>query len=172
MLNQCLLWWFKLLFAPKSQYETQNHRNELSRRISREGEKATERAKAAFDHGCQMAIARFLDRMCLALRASGLWLRHAMLQNLIPSLPWIAPGWRARGHNSKFCYLATLRSIMVGGGAARRILLQVPRSIWIQEQHKAAYIQHHCRRFLGLGRLVFTSEMFTDDVLHLGSGCA
>ena len=23
-------------------------------------------------HGCQMAIARFLDRMCLALRASGL----------------------------------------------------------------------------------------------------
>ena len=26
-------------------------------------------------HGCQMAIARFLERMCLALRASGLWLR-------------------------------------------------------------------------------------------------
>ena len=29
--------------------------------------------------GCQMAIARFLDRMCLALRASGLWLRYATL---------------------------------------------------------------------------------------------
>ena len=42
-------------------------------------------------HGCQMAIARFLDRMCLALRASGLWLRYATLQNLIPSFPWIAP---------------------------------------------------------------------------------
>ncbi len=41
--------------------------------------------------GCQMAIARFLDRMCLALRASGLWLRYATLQNLIPSFPWIAP---------------------------------------------------------------------------------
>ena len=26
-------------------------------------------------HGCQMAIARFLDCMCLALWASGLWLR-------------------------------------------------------------------------------------------------
>ena len=38
-----------------------------------------------------MAIARFLDRMCLALRASGLWLRYATLQNLIPSFPWIAP---------------------------------------------------------------------------------
>ena len=41
--------------------------------------------------GCQMAIARFLDRMCLTLRASGLWLRYAMLQSLIPSFPWIAP---------------------------------------------------------------------------------
>ena len=42
-------------------------------------------------HRCQMAIARFLDRMCLALRASRLWLRYATLQNLIPSFPWIAP---------------------------------------------------------------------------------
>ena len=46
-----------------------------------------------------MAIARFLDRRCLALRASGLWLRDATLQNLIPSFPWIAapprpPPWR------------------------------------------------------------------------------
>ena len=45
-------------------------------------------------HGCQMAIATFLDCMCLALWAEGLWLRHATLQNLIPSFPWIAPGWR------------------------------------------------------------------------------
>ena len=29
--------------------------------------------------------------MCLALRASGLWLRYATLQNLIPSFPWITP---------------------------------------------------------------------------------
>ena len=29
--------------------------------------------------------------MCLALWASGLWLRYATLQNLIPSFPWIAP---------------------------------------------------------------------------------
>ena len=27
----------------------------------------------------------------LVLRASGLWLHHATLQNLIPSFPWIAP---------------------------------------------------------------------------------
>ena len=47
------------------------------------------------EHGCQMAIAGFLDRMCLALRASRLWLRYAALQNLIPSFPLIAPGWRA-----------------------------------------------------------------------------
>ena len=31
----------------------------------------------SLDHGCHMAIAGFLDRMCLALRASGLWLRYA-----------------------------------------------------------------------------------------------
>ena len=42
-------------------------------------------------HGCQLAISRFLVRMCLALRASGLWLRYATLQNLILSFPWIAP---------------------------------------------------------------------------------
>ena len=34
-----------------------------------------------------MAIARFLDCIRLALRASGLWLQYAPLQNLIPSLP-------------------------------------------------------------------------------------
>ena len=46
-----------------------------------------------------MAIARFLDRMFLALQASGLWLQYAALQNLIPSFPRIAPGWRAWGRN-------------------------------------------------------------------------
>ena len=38
-----------------------------------------------------MAVATYLDRMCLALRAPGLWLRYAALQNFIPSFPWIAP---------------------------------------------------------------------------------
>ena len=57
--------------------------------------------RVSAEHGCQMAIAKILDRMCLALRASGLWLRYAMLQNLIPSFPWIAPGWRASGRNER-----------------------------------------------------------------------
>ena len=48
-------------------------------------------ADASSKHGCQMAIAGFLDRMCLTLLASGLWLRYAALQNLNPSFPWIAP---------------------------------------------------------------------------------
>ena len=51
--------------------------------------------------GCQMAIARFLDRMCLALRASGQRLRTATLKNLIASLPWIALGRRAWGHTPR-----------------------------------------------------------------------
>ena len=42
-----------------------------------------------------MATARFSDHMCLALRASGLWLRYgSATQNFIPSFPWIVPGWR------------------------------------------------------------------------------
>ena len=48
-------------------------------------------AKASVCHGCQIAIARFLYNMFLALRASGLWLRSATLQNLILSFPYIAP---------------------------------------------------------------------------------
>ena len=55
------------------------------------GASSTSAQKMFRKQGCQMAIARFLDRMCLALRASGLWLRYATLQNLIPSFPWIAP---------------------------------------------------------------------------------
>ena len=61
------------------------------------GEKAQARGRRGQEeepegrHGCQLAIARFPYRMCLALRASGLWLRYAMLQNLIASFPWIAP---------------------------------------------------------------------------------
>ena len=50
-------------------------------------------------HGCQMATAIFFDRMCLALQASGLWLRYATLQNLIPSFLWIAYGWGVWGRN-------------------------------------------------------------------------
>ena len=51
--------------------------------------------------------------MCLALRASGLWLRYAALQNLIPSFPWIVPHTLHPGaiqgkEGIKFCYLATL----------------------------------------------------------------
>ena len=32
-------------------------------------------------HGCQIAIARLLDCMCLALRASGIWLHYPTPQN-------------------------------------------------------------------------------------------
>merc|ERR550539_1636268 len=44
--------------------------------------------------------------MCLALRASGPWLRYAALQNLISSFPWIAtphpPPWRNPRKGSNF----------------------------------------------------------------------
>ena len=59
--------------------------------LQSECDRQTDKILAEFRHGCQMAIARSLDRMYLALRASGLWLRYARLQNLIPSFPWIAP---------------------------------------------------------------------------------
>ena len=65
---------------------------------------------------CQMAIAIFLDHMCLAVRASGLWLCYATLQNLIPSFPWIAPHTLNPGaiqgkEGIKFYHLATLHAL-------------------------------------------------------------
>ena len=48
-----------------------------------------------------MVIARLLDCMCLALRASGLWHRYATLQNLIPSFPCIAPPHPPPWHNPR-----------------------------------------------------------------------
>ena len=86
-------------------------------------------SEAEWRHGCQMAIARFLDRMCLALRASGLWLRYAALQNLIPSFPWIAPHalhpGAIRGKEGiKFCHLATSNE---GGHRRANNLLTRPR---------------------------------------------
>ena len=64
-------------------------------------------------HACKMAIASVLDRMCLALRASGLWLRYPALQNLIPSFPWIVPPTLHPSpiqgmEGIKFCHLATM----------------------------------------------------------------
>ena len=52
-------------------------------------------------HGCQMAIAKFLDCMCVALRASGLWLRYAALQNF-------TPGAIQGKEGIQFCHLATM----------------------------------------------------------------
>ena len=73
--------------------------------LSRSAHRRREERETALSHSCQMGIARFLDCMCLALQASGLWLHYATLQNLIPSFPWIAPGWRAR-EGIKFCSIA------------------------------------------------------------------
>ena len=67
--------------------------------------------------------------MCLVLPASGLWLRYAALQNLIPSFPWIAPPrpppWRnprkGRDHILPYGNLEVerLRDLAAVGGALR-----------------------------------------------------
>ena len=57
----------------KCRYETARRNILLNTKWSIEKRDAVERERER--HGCQMAIARFLDRSCLALRASGLWLR-------------------------------------------------------------------------------------------------
>ena len=58
---------------------------------------------------------------------SGVWLRYAMLQNLSPSFPWIAPGWRAWGRKEgiKFCQLATLEERGEGGGTFSLLYLNL-----------------------------------------------
>ena len=57
-------------------------------------------------HGCQLAIARFLDPMCLVLRASGLWLIYATLCNL-PSGNLDSDGQRGKGRRRKSFWRAT-----------------------------------------------------------------
>ena len=57
--------------------------------------------------------------MCLPLRASGLWLRYATLQNLIPSYLGLRPHALHPGaiqgkEGIKFCHLATLQGIRIG----------------------------------------------------------
>ena len=88
----------------KIKLQTTRAGEKLSRDCERQRERPTIPSRLltrSRRYDCQMSIARFLDRMCLALRASGLWLRYTMLQNLIPSFPWIAPGWRAWGRNPR-----------------------------------------------------------------------
>ena len=57
-------------------------------------------------HGCQMVIGRFLDPMCLALRASGLRLRYAT--SLRPHT--LHPGAIQGKEGIEFFHLATLLS--------------------------------------------------------------
>merc|ERR1719460_1918199 len=64
---------------------------ELIRKTKNAGLILSTEERNTMNYGCQIVIARFLDHMCSALWASGLWLRYATLQNLIPSFPWIAP---------------------------------------------------------------------------------
>ena len=55
------------------------------------------------------------------------WLCYATLQNVIPSFPWIVPGWRA---GIKFCHLATLQeSESVTQGFCDEILLEESCSV-------------------------------------------
>ena len=56
-----------------------------------------------------MAIAGFLDRMCLALWASGLWLRYAAKFDPFLSLDCaLHPGAIQGESGIKYCHLATL----------------------------------------------------------------
>ena len=66
-------------------------------------------------HGCQMAIARFFERMCLALRASRTMapLRYAAKFDPFLSLDFASthalhPGTIQGKEGTKFCHLATL----------------------------------------------------------------
>ena len=79
-----------------------------------------------------MATARFLDRTCLTLRASGLWLRYATLQNFIPSFPWIAPGWRAWGRNPR----KGRHQILPSGNHASPPFLYASHPIWSEHSHE------------------------------------
>ena len=50
-------------------------------------------------HGCQMAIAIFLDHLGLVFQASGLWLHYATLQNRAPTPCTLAQSKERKGSN-------------------------------------------------------------------------
>ena len=97
--------------------------------------------------------------MFLALSAFGLWLRYATLQNLIPSLPWIAPDALQPGtiqgkEGINFCHLATLhkvghckwdnhpslpesalqRIVQTSGSQLKTVLIKIPNKDLLSEQ--------------------------------------
>ena len=65
-------------------------------------------------------------------------LRYALLQNLIPSFPWIGPGWTAKGRNQKKARdHIWQRSIAERSGA---IVLQAQRAKCLQSTNLAISI--------------------------------
>ena len=84
-------------------------------------------------HGCQMALDLCFRSYCLALRASGLWLRFAALQNLIPSFPWIAhPRPRPRRNPRK-----GRDQILPSGNTGKRVMAERIRD---REQFSSATV--------------------------------
>ena len=102
-----------------------------------------------------MALAGFLDHMCLALRASGLWLRYAMLQNLIPSFPW--PSTLAQSKEKEgiiFCHPATIRKTATKDMSYARFRSWVFRFAAQTERYKKLMQSHpeNVGREIGGGR--------------------
>ena len=79
-------------------------------------------------HGCQMAIARFIYCMCLALRASGLWLRYATLQSLIPTT-MLAQSKERKGSNFAVWQPCTPPLAHFEGTFAITLLILLPFSV-------------------------------------------
>ena len=95
-----------------------------------------------------MAIARFLDRMCLVLQASGLLLRCAMLQNLIPSFPWIAPPRPPPWCNPRKGRDQILPSgnLVLALSVFRLLTERTAVTNWLRRRQFRPYFMHHRRR--------------------------
>ena len=101
--------------------------------------------------------------MCLALRASGLWLRYATMQNLTPSLPWIAPTALHPGaiqwkEGIKSCHLATLRRR--GHGMKLSLFSSIPCLLPPEVRHwrkGGAWYNLNCSTYLSLASSLYPS---------------
>ena len=103
-------------------------------RTSLPAPRAAARPQAWLPDGDSQIFRSYCIRMCLALPAFGLWLRYATLQNLIPSFPWIVPGWRA-GAQSKG-----------SKGSNFAIWQPCPRAAQPRPHRRLGYARRHPRR--------------------------
>ena len=97
-------------------------------------------------------VARWQNRIVPGWRARGpfgleeLWYHYVALQNLIPSFPWITPGWRDQQEGITFYHMVTLfqmreRRVRMRGRGQAGPDVRPPQGVRLQPQEAGVLLQ-------------------------------